>query len=153
MLFRSNVPLTVHYTLPGALVYSYTPPPTATNGADFPTLSGAVTIPAGATSADIVVVPTYDLVSEPDELLHVLLQPSAAVWPDPTAYVLDTDIGATATIHDAAVAAGTPVVWIRTVDALCFEENLPGRTGTFSVERDAAIATPLTSETLHFPNL
>ena len=69
---------------------------------------------------------------------------SATAWPDLTAYVLDADIGASAIIHDAALAAGTPVVWIRTVDALCFEENISGRTGTFSVERDAGIASPLT---------
>ena len=140
----TNVPLTVHYTLPRALVYSYTPPPVATNGVDFPLLSGAVTIPAGATSADIVIVPTYDLISEGDEMVHILLQPSATAWPDPAAYVLDEHISASAVIHDAAIAAGTPVVWIRVTDALAFKENFPGRTGSFSVERNVGLTDAIT---------
>ena len=139
-----NVPLTVNYTLPRAIAYSLTAPLVATNGLDFPMLPGSITIPAGATSADIVVVPTYDGISEGDELLYVALAPSATVWPDPSAYVLDSNIVATATIHDALLAPGTSVVWIRVVDALCFEENFPGRTGAFSVERNGNLANPLT---------
>ena len=138
-----NVPLTVNYTLPRFIAYSVTAPLVAVNGVDFPLLPGSITIPAGATSADIVVVPTYDGISEGDELLYVALAPSATVWPDPAAYVLDSNIVATATIHDAVLAPGTSVVWIRVVDALCFEENLPGRTGTFSVERNGNLANPL----------
>jgi hypothetical protein len=143
----TDVPLTVNYalTIPARTSIFITPAPAmALNGVDFPALSGTVTIPAGASSADIVVVPTYDLLSEVTEILQLTLRPSAVAWPDPAGYVLDENIVATASIHDAALAAGTPVVWIRVTDALAFEENLPGRTGSFSVERSGNLTDSLT---------
>ena len=143
----TDVPLTVNYALtPVPPPYPYIYPLTvmARNGVDFPALPGTVTIPAGATSVDIVVVPTYDLFKETNEALQLTLRPSATAWPDPAGYVLDENIVATATIHDAVLAAGTPTVWIRTIDALAFEENYPGRTGAFSVERNAGLTESLT---------
>ena len=143
----TNVPLTVNYSLtslPPPYPYIYPIPAMARSGADFPALPGTITIPAGATSADIVIVPTYDFLAEPDEFVQITLRPSAVAWPDPAGYVLDDHIVATAVIHDATLAAGTPVVWIRVTDALAFVENTPGRTGSFSVERNGNLTDSLT---------
>ena len=143
----TNVPLTVNYALtsiPPPYPYIFPIAAMAQNGVDFPALPGTVTIPAGATSADIVIVPTYDLLAEPDEFVQITLRPSAVAWPDPAGYVLDDHIVATAVIHDATLAAGTPVVWIRVTDALAFVESTPGRTGSFSVERNGSLADNLT---------
>ena len=60
--------LTVRYTVGG----------TATPGSDYNSLSGAVTIPAGATRADILVAPIDDNLVEPTETVIVTLSPNAA---------------------------------------------------------------------------
>ncbi len=57
------LPLTVSYRVTG----------TATPGQDYQTLSGSVTIPAGATSARITVSPTADSAVEPDETVGLSL--------------------------------------------------------------------------------
>ncbi|WP_254564047.1 SBBP repeat-containing protein [Oscillatoria sp. HE19RPO] len=49
----------------------------ATSGIDYNTLSGSVFIPAGATSANINIVPVDDFIDEDDESLEVSLNPGA----------------------------------------------------------------------------
>jgi FlaG/FlaF family flagellin (archaellin) len=61
-------PITVRYTLGG----------TAFNGVDYQTLSGSVTIPAGASSANIVVRPIDDSLVEVGELVTITLSPDSA---------------------------------------------------------------------------
>jgi hypothetical protein len=61
-------PITVRYTVSG----------TAKPGADYVALSGAVTIPTGATSAAIVVRPLNDTTAEINETVIVRLAPNAA---------------------------------------------------------------------------
>jgi hypothetical protein len=61
-------PLTVLYTVGG----------TATAGADYQTLPGSVTLPAGQASAPIVVTPVDDATAEPDETVVVTLSTNAA---------------------------------------------------------------------------
>ena len=56
-----------------ALVVNYAASGTATSGADYAALSGTLTIPAGAASANISVSPTNDLILEGDESVIVSL--------------------------------------------------------------------------------
>ena len=134
----TDVPLTVNYALtipPKQTIYvTVVRPVMAQNGADLPLLTGTVTIPAGATSADLVVVPTYDLLREVPELLEITLLPSVPVWPVPGGYVIDANIVAQASILDAVLPTGTPTVWVRVTDAFALRENFPGRTASFAVE-------------------
>jgi hypothetical protein len=70
-------PLTVHYRVSG----------TASNGVDYQTLSGAVTIPSNAPSASIEVIPFHDtLVEGTESVILALRQPpcvlSNAITPD-----------------------------------------------------------------------
>ena len=143
----TDAPLTVNYALisiPPPYPYIYPLPAMATNGADFPALSGAVTIPAGATSADIVIVPTYDGFVEATESVRISLRPSALAWPAAGGYVLDDNTVATAVIHDATIAPGTPVVSIRASDSQAYESAAPSRTGAFVVQRTGSITNALT---------
>ena len=79
-------PLQVNYLLAG----------TATNGADFRTLSGAVVIPAGSDSTTVEVSALADGLTEDPET--VILQLSAS-----TAYNVGNASSATVTIYDATV--------------------------------------------------
>ncbi|MEP6662196.1 MAG: Calx-beta domain-containing protein [Verrucomicrobiota bacterium] len=63
--------------LRGNLLVNYTVSGTATAGIDYISLSGSVTIPAAATSADIVLTPLDDLLLEGDESVIVTLTTTA----------------------------------------------------------------------------
>ncbi len=143
----TDVPLAVRYALTQPLrPYPVIFPtiPVVQNGADFPTLPGTVTIPAGASSVDIVVVPTYDRLAETDEALQITLRPALVALPDPAGYVIDDNIVATATIHDATLPAGTPVVRIVAKDTQAFEDNTFSRTASLYVARVGNLTDSLT---------
>jgi antitoxin (DNA-binding transcriptional repressor) of toxin-antitoxin stability system len=117
----ATVPLTVRYTMTG----------TATNGTDYNTLNGTLTIPAGATTATLDVAAKDDFLAEPDETVILTLATS-------TAYTLAPGQGsATATIDDNEPSVGITA----TVPAASEQGPAPG---TFRVARNAAAATPLT---------
>ncbi|MCE9609448.1 MAG: hypothetical protein K8R23_04405 [Chthoniobacter sp.] len=144
----TDVPLTVNYAFtipPKQTIYVTEPRPAmAKNGVDFPLLSGSVTIPAGATSADIVVVPTYDLLTEVSELLQITLAPSVPASPAAGSYVIDDHhMVAEVNILDALLPPGIPTVSVRVTDALAFREDLPGRTASFAIERTGSVTDPL----------
>ena len=144
----TDVPLTVNYALtipPKQTIYvTEVRPAMAANGVDFPLLPGTVTIPAGATSADIVIVPAYDLTAEVSELLQITLRPSVPVWPASGGYVIDDQIVANVNLHDAVLPLGTPVVSIRALDAQAFESAAPSRTATFLVQRSGSVSDAIT---------
>jgi len=79
-------PITVYYSLSG----------TATNGMDYLTLSGWVTIPAGAPSATIVVKPIDDSLHEGTETVIATLIPC----PSGGCYLIGTPSSATVFIAD-----------------------------------------------------
>ena len=79
----TTAPLTVNYTVGG----------TATPGADYVALSGSATIPAGASSVTIDIVPIDDLIVESSETVIVSLSLSAT-------YNLGAQTGGTVTIND-----------------------------------------------------
>jgi alpha-mannosidase len=76
-------PLNVVYTLSG----------TATPGADYQMLSGAATIPAGAASAVIDLIPIADAATEPEETVTVTITPRAnyqvGMWSSATASIIN----------------------------------------------------------------
>jgi hypothetical protein len=80
---------------------------TAAPGRDYVPLAASVTIPAGQTSADVIVTPVDDAVDEPDESITLLLSGR-------TQYVLGSSPFAAATIHDndppgVTISATTPI--------------------------------------------
>ena len=75
--------LTVNYTVSG----------TATMGADYQSLSGSVTIPVGAASQTVTIVPIDDIIPETNETVVLTLSASAS-------YTVGAQNGATVTIAD-----------------------------------------------------
>jgi hypothetical protein len=59
----TNTAMTIQYTITG----------TATNGVDYTSLSGSVTLSAGASSASILVIPLDDTTSEGTETVQMTL--------------------------------------------------------------------------------
>lgn len=80
----------------GSLTVVYTVGGTATAGSDYAALSGALTIPAGSSSASITVIPLHDMVEESPETVVVTLTAGDA-------YTLGSPSVATVVIQDAAV--------------------------------------------------
>jgi hypothetical protein len=81
--------LTVYYMVSG----------TATNGVDYVSLTGTVTIPAGALSAPISIVPRDDSLRElPETVIVTIVDP--CVGPVPCIYNIGTSNSATVTIYD-----------------------------------------------------
>ena len=74
-----------------ALTVNYTTTGTATNGADYATLSGSVTIPAGAAGSLIPVTLTNDSAVEGTETIIVTPVPSASYGSGPAAVMTVTD--------------------------------------------------------------
>ncbi len=95
----TSAPLAVNYTISG----------TATNGVDYQSLNvnnssnGSVTIPAGASSAAITIIPLNDNVAEGNETVVLTLSPNAA-------YTVGAPASGTVTIVDDDVPAGTSLI-------------------------------------------
>ena len=111
-----NFPLDVFYAVGG----------TASNGDDYYTLSGTVSIPAGAHSAAIEIVPVDDFLIEATERVTITLEPPVCIAiypPPPGSYQVDPRGKAGAYILDNETAPSTnaPVVTIRAVDAIASE--------------------------------
>jgi Calx-beta domain len=113
----------------GTLTVSYQVSGTASNGVDYQFLSGTLTIPAGASSADLDIVPLEDDLPEGVETVTVTLLPT-------NGYEVDTnnDASATTTITDSSttvsILSGNNVVEPGP------DTNSPGQTGSFTVSRD-----------------
>jgi hypothetical protein len=113
------------------LAVNYTVGGTATSGLDYAPLSGSVTIPAGATSADIILTPRPDILLEGDESVVLTLTNNAA-------YNVGTPGIATLFIRDQQ----KPYVTIEATDDTASE---PGDDfGTFTISRGNVVNGPLT---------
>lgn len=92
-----------------ALNVSYSIAGTASNGVDYASLSGSVTIPAGASSATIAVVPVDDSDVEGNETVIISLLANAAYTlgnsSSGTVTILDNDVADT-TAPDTSITAG-----------------------------------------------
>ena len=69
----ATVRVTLSHAAAAALPLTYTAGGTATSGTDYTALSGTVTVPSGATGADITVSITQDSANEPDETVVLTL--------------------------------------------------------------------------------
>jgi hypothetical protein len=117
--------LTVNYSLSG----------TAANGTDYQVLSGSVTIPIGAASANVTVRPIDDAVAKGNRTLVLAISAS-------TDYDAGSPNSAVITIADNDQAPEKPVVSVTASDVLASE---PGAdTATFTVSRTGSSAAALT---------
>jgi len=124
-----------------ALTIPYAVGGTATNGADYNTLSGLVTIAAGKASVDIVITPRTDALVEADETVVLSLTPG-----DPSLYAIDSAAAAaTATIRDQ-VYQTTAFVQVRDGNAREPAAGLVDR-GVIRVLRDGSLHEAVT---IHF---
>src|SRR5205814_612902 len=114
-----------------ALTVNYTVSGTATAAADYSTLPGTVTIPAGAATATITVTPIDDAIAETDETVIATLAAG-------TGYSVGSPASATVTISDNE----TPVVSIVATDAIAAEPTTDK--GTFTVSRIGSTLSSLT---------
>ena len=105
-----------------ALVVQYRLAGSATNGADYTSLGGSVTIPAGQASVLVTVAPADDPDFEGPETVDVTVQPAGA-------YTTGSSATATVTIRDNDL----PVVTIVATDASAAET--PADSGTFTITR------------------
>ncbi|RPI62696.1 MAG: hypothetical protein EHM48_03680, partial [Planctomycetaceae bacterium] len=105
----------------GSLAVNYTVSGTATNGTDYTSLSGSITIPDGQASTTITLTPTNDSSIEGTETAIVTLASG-------TGYSVGSPSGATVNIADDDVYTVT----ISATDAAAAE---PSNTGTFTVTR------------------
>jgi len=92
----------------GALTVYYAVSGTATNGSDYQSLPGSVTIAAGSTTATIIVTPINDTVVENDETVIVTLSANAA-------YNVGSPSSATVTIVSDDSAYSAPQGWVFTI--------------------------------------
>jgi hypothetical protein len=78
------------------LTVSYAVAGTAINGTDYQTLSGSVVIPAGSTTANIVITPITEQHVEGDETVCLTLNPTAKYYPmaprSSTVYIADAPV-------------------------------------------------------------
>jgi hypothetical protein len=109
-------PLTVRYQLTTPpITYPLTFPRIvmATNGSDYQTLSGSVIIPAGSSTAQIVINPLFDVNVEPLETVQVTLLPSLLLHETLGSYAIEHNIVANASIVSFT---GTPALATVSVD-------------------------------------
>jgi len=114
------VPVTVTYTVSG----------TATSGVDFVSLPGTITIPAGSSSASMLVWPIDDGLPDDAESVVVTLQSSSH-------YIVGSTSTATVTIYEA----GSPAVRIEAATPIAMEG---GTAGQFIVYRSKMTTEALT---------
>jgi len=98
-----------------ALTVSYSVGGTAINGTDYQSLSGSVTIPAGAATVSIVVAPHDDNLPESDETVSLTILPNSA-------YAVATANNATLMIRD--------------------DDSLPSGSRIYEAKRAIALNTP-----------
>jgi hypothetical protein len=129
--------ITVNYSLlslPPAIPMVLPIPVMAQNGVDFETLSGSVSFAEGATTAEIVVNPIFDLLAGPSKYVRIVLQPSELPVSDAGGYAIDQNTTAIAYILDYAPPT-VPIITIRANDPQAIEDNVLRRTGSIIIRR------------------
>ena len=113
----------------GAVTVNYTISGTATNGVDYAALPGSITLPSGATSADISITTINDALNEGSETVTITLASNAA-------YLIGAN-AATITIADD----DQQIIGVTATDADVTELGNPG---AFLVTRTGDTSQPLT---------
>ena len=116
-----------------ALDVQYAIAGSASNGSDYQSLSGTVTIPAGSNQADIVIDPIDDTADELTETVQLTLQASAA-------YDLGNTTQASIDIIDNDTTVVTPEVTIKALDDAAEASQVRGR---FRISRTGATSGAL----------
>lgn len=116
-----------------ALNVSYTVSGTATEGTDFPTQSGTVTIGAGQTSATVTIDPTDDSDVENNETIILTVT-------DGSNYDVGSPSAATGTINDDDAITPDPTVSVNVSPASVLEDGSGALTYTFTRSGDTAQA-------------
>jgi uncharacterized repeat protein (TIGR01451 family) len=127
----------------GALTVNYTVAGTASNGIDYVTLSGAVTIPSGSNSVTLAVTPIDELVVEPTENVIVTLASDPAYFINPAAStaavsIIDDDTYRLS-INDVSVLENIGTTGAVFTVSLSFPSPLPITVNFFTAD-DTAIA-------------
>ena len=129
-----------------ALIVNYTVGGTASNGVDYQTLSGAVTIPAGAPGVDLPVTPTQDTLAEGTETVVLTLAAGGYSRGAPaTLYLTDDEVPAAtvgfatvgSVVSESAGAITVPVTLSAAAASLVTVEYLvtsPGTTGNTGIQ-------------------
>lgn len=111
---------------------------TATAELDYRRLAATVTIPAGASSAELIVEPLNDQLVEGDETVRAVITPLRGVL-----YNVDSaHANATVTIRDDDTATGPTVVRIATTDAIATEGATPDP-AAFEISRSGSLTESL----------
>jgi hypothetical protein len=121
---------------PTALTVKYTLGGNAQNGVDYQTLSGEVTVPAGATSAQVVVRPIEDSSVEIDEPVYLMLFGYTGA-----PYIVGKPDAATVIVADNDQPPTRPTVTVVASDPNASESGDPG---TFTVMLSQSTTTALT---------
>ncbi len=125
----TNTPLTITYSIGG----------TASNGVDYVTLPGTVTIPAGQRTAMISIVPLDDGPPDTNSTVIVRLTPSTTL---PPAYTLYSRSAAEAVILDGTPTAPAPTATASVLPDQTFHLNASGPNGAwFRVEASTDMQT------------
>ncbi|MBV9463346.1 MAG: hypothetical protein JO317_03870 [Verrucomicrobiae bacterium] len=123
----TSAPLSVHYSVGGS----------ATNGVDYQTCSGWCTIPSGASSATVTIIPIADSIVENNESVVFTLASNSA-------YQIGSANSATVTIADAgSVTSGTlPTVTVSPMETGISERLMTS--GSFLISRTGSTSSALT---------
>lgn len=118
------------------LIVRYTLGGNGQNGVDYQRLEESVTVPAGATTAEVRVVPIDDADVEIDEPVYLML----FGWTG-APYIVGQPDGAAVTIQDNDRVAVRPTVTATASDATASES---GDAGTFTIRLSEPVSSPLT---------
>ena len=121
-------------SLSSSVLVTFTVTGTATHASDYAHLARTITIPAGATSATVDLVPLEDDLREATETVIVTLAPSAL-------YALDAPRTASVAIRDNDNASSRLTVSMSAIDRIASEQADSGR---FMLTRTGGTADPLT---------
>ena len=121
----------------GALTVNYALGGSATNGTDYTTLTGSVSIASGQTSAAITVTTRDDTLVEGTETVVGTLTSNAA-------YTIGSPASATVNIADNDTSSGLPIVTIASSDSTAAESSGAANTGNITITRGGATTSALT---------
>lgn len=115
--------ITVHFTLQSAqssnYPISYGISGTATNGVDYTTISNSVMIPAGQTSADVVIHPLVDGITEGTETVILTVQTSiCGNTTDVVVNIQDNTPLVLNTANDTTICGGQAYLWASTAGGI-----------------------------------
>jgi hypothetical protein len=146
-----SVPGVIRITRSGntsaAVTVSYSVDGSATPGDDFAALSGSVSIPAGATSADVIVGPVDDAELEGSESVKLTILPSTCISEHPlpaNCYAFGASTTAELSIEDNEIPPVRAVVDVEAISDAAEDSGGSPSPGAFRFTRSANLDVALT---------